>query len=156
MSKRKGSDNLELLKQYRGLVREIELALEELVDPEKSHKEEIDFHYDVYIDKGGETLVLEVEMPGLNVDDISIYTTDKFLEISGSKKTKRSNKYDHCICLERDNGRFRKVIFLGKTVNFNEAQSQLCDGVLTVKMPIVKEKRGIKQITINPGSYNDK
>jgi len=156
MTKRKGSDNLKHLKQYRSLVREIEKGLEELCDPEKTHKEEIDFPYDVYIDKGGKYLVLEVEMPGLNIDDISIYTTDKFIEISGSKKIVKSKKYDHCICLERDNGDFRKVIYLGRTVNLNNAQAHLNNGVLTVKFPIVKEKRGIRKITINSECCNDK
>lgn len=152
MTKRKGSDNLKHLKQYRTLVSEIEKALEELLDPEKSHEGDIDFPYDVYIDKGGETLVLEVEMPGLNADEISIYTTDRFVEISGEKKTKRSNKYDHCICLERDNGRFRKVIYLGKTGNLNNAEAELFDGVLSIRIPIVEEKRGIRKIEINRGS----
>lgn len=148
MTKRKGSDNLKHLKQYRTLVSEIEKALEELLDPEKSHKGDIDFPYDVYIDRCGNTLVLEVEMPGLDADEISIYTTEKFVEISGEKKTKRNNKYNHCICLERDNGSFMKVIYLGKTGNLNNAKAELVDGVLSIRIPIVEEKRGIKTIEI--------
>ena len=155
MTKRKGSDNLKYLKQYRNLVAEIEKALEELVDPEKSHKGDIDFPYDVYIDKGGETLVLEVEMPGLNADEISIYTTDRFIEISGKKSIERSNRYDHCICLERDNGDFKKVVYLGKTVTLNNAEAELKDGVLSIRIPIVEEKRGIKTIPITQRGEND-
>ena len=155
MTKRKGSDNLKYLKQYRNLVDEIEKALEELVDPEKSHKDDIDFPYDVYIDKGGETLVLEVEMPGLDADEVSIYATDRFVEISGSKSIQRNNRYDHCICLERDNGDFKKAIYLGKTVNMNNAEAELIDGVLSIKIPIVDEKRGIKKISITQRGEND-
>jgi HSP20 family molecular chaperone IbpA len=153
MTNRKSSDNLTVLKQYRGLIEEVESALQELLDPEKVPEEEIDFPYDVFIDDGGCRLVVEVETPGLTMEQLKIYGFDQFIEISGNKDTLRSNRYENCVCLERENGTFRKVIHLGKAVNFNNAAISLENGLLTIKFPIIIEKRGI--IKIEPETRGD-
>ena len=148
MTGRKDNDNLWLLKQYRELVNEIERAFQELIDPEKSPKEEIDFPYDVFIDTSANELVIEIEIPGLTVDAVSISAADQLLQVSGMKETLRSNRYENCVCLERENGTFNKIIHLGKAVNLSDASAKIDDGVLTVRFPIVDEKRGIKKIEI--------
>lgn len=146
MTNRKTSDNLSVLKQYRELIESIESALQELLDPEKAPKEEIDFPYDVFIDKGGSQLVVEVEMPGLTMENVNIYGLDQFIEISGKKDTLRSNRYENCVCLERENGTFRKVIYLGRTVDINNTSASIEKGVLTLRLPIITEKRGVMKI----------
>lgn len=149
MTNRKDSDNLKLLKQYRELVEEIESALSDLLDPEKSPKEEIDFPYDVFIEEGGCRLVVEIEIPGITHENISVSAIDKFIEVSGKKNTLRSNRYKNCVCLERENGSFKKVIPLGRTVNFNETRVEIEDGILTLKFPIVVDKRGLIEIDLD-------
>lgn len=148
MTGRKENDNLWLLKQYRELVNEIERAFQELIDPEKSPKEEIDFPYDVFIDTSANELVVEIEVPGLTIDAISLVAADELMQVSGTKETLRSHRYENCVCLERDNGVFNKIIHLGKAVNLSAASAKLEDGVLIVRFPIVDEKRGIKKIEI--------
>lgn len=155
MTERKDSDNLKLLKQYRGLVEEIESALSDLLDPEKSQKSEIDFPYDVFIDEGGCRLVVEVEMPGLTMENVNVFGFDQFIEIRGNKDTLRSSRYENCVCLERENGTFQKVIHLGRAVNFNKAAVSINDGVLVIKFPIVVDKRGIIKIDPETGGENE-
>jgi len=155
MTERKNSDNLSVLKQYRGLVEEIESALSDLLDPEKSQKSEIDFPYDVFIDEGGCRLVVEVEVPGLTMENVSVSGFDQFIEISGDKDTLRSNRYENCVCLERENGTFRKVIHLGRAVNFNKATVSMDNGVLIIKFPIVVDKRGIIKIEPENGGEHE-
>jgi HSP20 family molecular chaperone IbpA len=152
MTNRKNSDNLSALKQYRGLIEAIETALSDLLNPEISHEEEVDFPYDVYIEESGKTIVVEVEIPGISVDCIKVNGFDKFIEIRGMKDTLRSSRYESCVCLERQNGNFRKVIYLGNAVNFKNSSVSLCDGILVLKFPIVEDKRGVIEILTDRGN----
>lgn len=148
MTGRKENDNLWLLKQYRELINEIEKAFAEVINPEKTAGDEIDFPFDVFIDTSSNELVVEIEIPGLNIEDVSLNAADQLLQVSGKKDTLRSNRYESCVCLERENGAFNKIIHLGRAVNLSAVSAHLEDGVLTVRFPLVEEKRGIKKIEI--------
>lgn len=148
MTGRKENDNLWLLKQYRELINEIERAFAEVINPERTAGDEIDFPYDVFIDTPANELVVEIEVPGLTIDAISLNAAEQLLQVSGTKDTLRSNRYQSCVCLERENGPFNKIIHLGRAVNLSASSAHLEDGVLIVRFPLVEEKRGIRKIEI--------
>lgn len=135
------------LKRYHTLKAELEHLVDSLCAPLASEPEEdIHFPFDLFIEN--DELVVEVEMPGLEKEHLHIEGIDKFVEISGEKDTIK-RKYKSCVGLERANGKFKKLIYLEQAVNLQTATATLEDGVLTIRLPLVEEKRGKKQITIN-------
>ena len=106
-------------------------------------EEDINFPFDMYIEN--DEVVIEVEMPGLEKEQVHIEGIDQFLEISGEKDTVK-RKYKCCIGLERTNGKYKKLIYIERSVNMQSAAAQLEDGVLTIRLPLVEEERGKKII----------
>jgi len=134
------------LRRYNNLKLEIERLIDTLITPLTAEAEkDISCSFDLYLE--GEELVVEMEVPGLEKEQLRIEGTDKFLEISGQKDTVK-RKYKVCLGLERANGKFKKLIYIERSVNFQDARASLEDGVLTIRMPLVTEKRGKRLITI--------
>jgi HSP20 family molecular chaperone IbpA len=142
------SDNLVLLKRYRELVSKIEKLLEEHFSPDTGSGDEIDFPVDVFIETASKELVIEIEMAGLNPGSVNITGTDNVLEIWGKKDTIRDDCYESCIYLERENGPFRKLIHIEHPVDYAKAQASFKAGVLIIRLPLINERRGIKNLKI--------
>jgi len=141
LDRKEKSDNLILLKKYRELVSGIEKLLEDYLSPDTDHRDEIDFPADVFIETARNELIIEVEMAGLNADSVKITGIDNVLEIFGEKDTFRDNYYESCICLERENGVFRKLVSIEHPVDYRNADVSFKSGVLIIKLPLIHEKR---------------
>jgi HSP20 family molecular chaperone IbpA len=142
------SDNLVLLKKYHELISSIEKLLEDHLAPDTGQNNEIDFPHDVFIDTDTDEMVIEIEMAGLSAESVKITGIDNLLEISGEKDTTRENFYESCICLERENGIFRKILHIEHPVDYRKAESFFKKGVLFIKLPLINEKRCNNIITI--------
>ncbi len=141
MSRKQKSDNLVLLKKFRELISGIEKLLEEHLSPDTGHSDEIDFPMDVFIETETKEMVIEIEMPGLNADCVKVTGIDNLIEIFGTKDTTRESFYESCICLERENGVFRKIINIEHPVDYQKAVSCFKKGVLIIKLPLIDEKK---------------
>lgn len=75
---------------------------------------------------------VEVELPGVDRDDISILLHSSRLEVKGFKREPREAAPVSYIRLEREYGNFRRVIFLPNAVVPEKAQASLENGVLTL------------------------
>jgi len=140
-------ENFKSLKRYSTIKNELDKLIESILAHLHSKVDkEIDFPVDIYIEDN--TLVIEVEMPGLEKEELLLENIEKFIELTGEKDTVK-RKYKSCVALERTNGKFKKIVYLEKTVNIQKAESFLDEGVLTMKIPLVNEKRGKKIIKIN-------
>jgi len=96
---------------------------------------------DVYECSGN--LVLVVEVPGLFPDQLRIACRDQNLVLSGDRKERRpSGGAAAFLCMERPQGRFKRVIPLDIAVDLRGAQATLDNGVLTITLPRVKDRRG--------------
>ncbi len=134
------------LRRYNDLKAEIERLIDSLLTPvTRDSEKDVSCPFDLYIEENN--LVVEMEVPGLEQHQIQIEGMDKFLEISGEKDTVK-RKYKSCLGLERTNGKFKKIIYIEHSVNFQEARATLREGILTIRMPLVVEKRGKKTIPL--------
>lgn len=139
--------NMNSLKLYTSMKFEIEKLIDQMLAPVNiEREEEVDFPFDMFIEK--DMLVIEIEMPGLEKENVNLEGIDKFIEISGDKNTIKK-KYRNCICIERANGVYKKVIFIDQPVNLQKATAQMDAGVLTITCPVVDEKRCKKIIDID-------
>jgi HSP20 family molecular chaperone IbpA len=90
-----------------------------------------------------ETVVVQVELAGVRAADIRVCLTNTQLVVHGQKKkgTPRLRALTH-LCSERSYGPFSRTIPLRWTVSVREATAELRNGILCVRLPKLKDRRG--------------
>ncbi|MFC2168678.1 Hsp20/alpha crystallin family protein [Acidobacteriota bacterium] len=86
----------------------------------------------VDISERGEDLIVEVELPGVDQNGITIFLYSSRIEVKGIKKENRPCSPFKFLRLEREYGTFRRFIFLPSAVDPEEAKATLENGILTI------------------------
>jgi HSP20 family protein len=89
-------------------------------------------------------LVAEIEVPGINPEDIDISVTGDTLAITGEKKQKADKTGKNYHITERIYGKFSRSIRLPATVDPDRVEAHYKDGILSVtlgKAESIKSKR---------------
>ncbi len=90
-------------------------------------------------------IVLRVELPGLTADQIKIGATNTQLRIWGEKKRRATrNKILSHLCSERSYGKFSRLVPLRWTVSLRDATAEVANGILTVSLPKIADRRGVE------------
>ena len=84
----------------------------------------------------GDSLVAELEVPGMEPLDINISVTGDVLTVSGEKKREREEKEQNYHLVERSYGKFSRSIRLPTTVDPNRVEAPYKDGILTITLDI--------------------
>ncbi len=93
---------------------------------------------DLYEDK--DKLVVKVEVPGFNKEDIDISLHEGALTISGERKEERVEG-SRTTRSERFYGRFQRTFTLPRLVNASKVAAAYKDGILTVTLPKAEEAK---------------
>jgi len=101
---------------------------------------------DVYENK--ESLLVKVELPGMQKEDIDISIHEGVLNISGESKCECGDTQTEMNRSERNYGRFHRSFNLPKPVAVEKVSAQYKDGILTVTLPKMEEARP-RQIEVN-------
>ncbi|HVG39226.1 MAG TPA: Hsp20/alpha crystallin family protein [Pyrinomonadaceae bacterium] len=91
-----------------------------------------------------EVITVKVELPGVERERIGVTLSGSQLIISGEKNRRapsRRRGISH-LCSECSSGRFSRTLPLRWTISVREATAELRDGVLVVRLPKLKERRG--------------
>jgi HSP20 family protein len=92
-----------------------------------------------------EAIVLSVELPGVTAEQIKIGATNTQLRIWGEKKRRLPrNKILSHLCSERSYGRFSRIVPLRWTVSIQDGSAELANGMLTVHLPKIEDRRGVE------------
>ena len=100
---------------------------------------------DLTVDK--DSVQVEVDLPGLTKDDVSVTLQDNFLTIRGEKKHETETKEANYFFKERVHGTFSRTIELPVPVNAGKIDARFKDGVLHVSLPKTEEAKP-KQIEV--------
>ncbi|MBC8096087.1 MAG: Hsp20/alpha crystallin family protein [Akkermansiaceae bacterium] len=100
---------------------------------------------DLHEDK--ENIVVQVELPGMNKEDIDITLHAGSLSISGERKSEQKFEDAEVYRSERFVGRFQRTVSLPSAVAADRVKAQYKDGVLTVTLPKTEEAKP-KQINV--------
>lgn len=87
-----------------------------------------------------ESLVFEVELPGIDPGDVLVKVYDDIVIIDGVKREIREGKLLGYVCMERKFASFRRVLRIPVAVNAQEGRASYNEGVLTVTFPKLKNK----------------
>ena len=98
-------------------------------------------------------VVVKVEAPGLAKNEISVVFQGPKMVLSGEKKQpKMDRSLRGYLCLERSFGKFTRSLYIDRAVDLTQANAELSEGILTVTMPTLKDRRGSEfRLTIVDG-----
>jgi len=93
-------------------------------------------------------VVAEVEMPGLNKNDIKVQVSDQGIEIKAETKaeTKHEDKKRGMYRFERNYSGFYRHFSLPNNVDANKANAEYKDGVLKITVPKLKIEEQKKKL----------
>jgi HSP20 family protein len=95
---------------------------------------------DVFDCRGRVTIVAEV--PGLAPESIRVVCRDHSLTITGERRERKPSGAAAFLCVERPQGRFTRTIPLDMALDVRQAEARLANGLLTVTIPRLKDRRG--------------
>src|SRR5687767_2083362 len=89
----------------------------------------------------GRDLVIKVELPDVNREDVAVTVENNTLTLSGEKKLPADVKEDQFRRVERRYGTFSRSFTLPTTVDAAKVSADFKNGVLTVKLPFKEEAK---------------
>lgn len=103
---------------------------------------------DVYEDE--QNLVLKLEVPGMNEDDLKVSLENNNLTISGERKFEKDEKEENFHRIERRYGSFTRTFRLPNTVDAEKADASYDKGILKITLAKRAEAKP-KTIKVVPG-----
>lgn len=89
-------------------------------------------------------VVVRVELPGVEAEAVEVILTSTQLRVSGRKKKGAPRGRIAHLCSERSYGHFSRAVPLRWAVSAPDATAELRQGVLTVRLPKLKDRRGVE------------
>lgn len=83
------------------------------------------------ISEDEESIVVQAEIPGVDMSEIELTLTNKSLVIKGERKVEQGKYYRQ----ERPTGAFQRIVTLGVPVDRDGIKATLQNGVLSVTLP---------------------
>lgn len=87
-----------------------------------------------------DSLVFEIDLPGIEPEDVLLKVYDNLVIIEGIKKERPEEKRLRYICMERNLESFRRVIKVPVPILSGEGKALYRDGVITLSFPKLREK----------------
>lgn len=88
-----------------------------------------------------EVLTIEVELPGVRKEDMELALVKNTLRLTALKFECFENNKVNYVCMERNFGRLYRTLDLPFPVDTSKIKAVYKDGVLTVTIPRVEDKR---------------
>jgi HSP20 family protein len=94
-------------------------------------------HWQPHVDmcETPEEIIVEVELPGVQREDVRIEVEGDFLHITGERRTTAEHQRRNYYRLERHYGRFERQLRLPRTVAREGIRAEFDAGILTITLP---------------------
>ena len=94
-----------------------------------------------------EELLVRMELPGVNKEDVHISLTDHVLTIKGEKHQEEGEEHERCCFEERVWGSFERSFYLTDEIDTEKIAATYQHGVLQVRLPKTKGSKA-RQIEV--------
>lgn len=101
---------------------------------------------DVYRSENPPTLTVQIELPGVDPDDVQLIASPQGLIVAGERR--RPKDCGHYQQMEIDYGPFQRQITLSVDIDPEEAAATYERGILTVRLPIAPQPAARESVTI--------
>lgn len=98
-----------------------------------------DLAVDVY--EEGNNVVAEMNLPGIDPQNVDVSVEDTYLRISGSREEKSEDEQTEYYTREIRRGSFERMVRLPQSVKAGEAEAEYKGGVLRVTIPKAQEEK---------------
>ena len=102
----------------------------------------------VDVDEHEDHYHINMDLPGLAKDDVTLAYNNGTLTISAERKNEKTAESDNCHCSERSFGTVERSFRLGKTVDSGKITASMENGVLSVRLG-KREELAPKQISVD-------
>ena len=103
----------------------------------------------IEIEARDNNLVVSVELPGLDDEDVEVDITDDMLIVQGEREVERDQDDRGVRRTERQYGRFYRAIALPDGADTDKATAEFDNGVLRITIPVAQDQSsGVRQIPI--------
>lgn len=107
------------------------------------------FTPDVNTREGDYAYHIDVDLPGINKDNIHVKVDNNILTISGERKTKEETKKEDYYKVESYFGKFERRFTLPDDVDAENIHAESTDGVLEITVPkMLRKAEQVKKIEI--------
>jgi HSP20 family protein len=89
-----------------------------------------------------DSLIVKVEVPGMDSKDIQISLQENLLTIKGEKRQEQEEKDEHYHRVERTYGMFARSVRLPVTVDASKVAASFKNGLLTITLPKTPTSKG--------------
>ncbi len=86
-------------------------------------------------------LEVTVDLPGVDAATVRVIAKGDGVLIAGEKAARRARRESSFHLVERDYGRFARVVRLGRACDTSKARATLANGELRVSVPKIAERR---------------
>ena len=80
-------------------------------------------------------VIIEAELPGLDIKDVELTFENGVLSISGEKKSEKREEKENYHLMERHYGRFQRSLRLPESIDENKVEAKFEKGILRVMLP---------------------
>ena len=87
-------------------------------------------------------VTVTVELPGVRAEQIEVALTNEHLRVRGRKRKGAPRGSITHLCSERSFGQFARTVPLRWPIRKDAATAELKDGLLTVRLPKLEDRRG--------------
>ena len=108
----------------------------------------------VEVRQAGNNLVIHVDLPGLNENDVKVETTEEGLAIHGERRREHTSEEGGWRHSERVYGRFYRLIPLPESAKLEETKANFRNGVLEVVVPVPEMQRKNRQIPVGTSNQS--
>jgi HSP20 family protein len=91
-----------------------------------------------------EWVTVTMELPGVRAEQLEVALTNEELRVRGRKRRGAPRGVISHLCSERSFGPFARAILLRRPVRREAATAELKDGLLTVRLPKLEDRRGVE------------
>lgn len=94
-----------------------------------------------------DSVVVKAELPGIDEDKVDVEIMDNVMTISGEKEAEKEEEGEGFYYKESHSGSFQRSFTLPADVKAEQAEAEMKNGVLSITVPKVEEKKA-KKISI--------
>lgn len=102
------------------------------------------WHPTVDIYNRSDELVVELELPGVKMEDLDLRIEENHLILEGTRKRSDEFKEEERLYNERLFGAFHRVIHLPSDVDAERTEARFTEGLLVIRLPKTKHEDGKK------------
>ncbi|MEO1132546.1 MAG: Hsp20/alpha crystallin family protein [Cyanobacteria bacterium J06639_1] len=109
--------------------------------PEDGGMGELAFMPSAELEEKDDSVVLKLEVPGMEAEDIDIEVTDDVVTIRGERKSESETEENGMKRSEFSYGKFERMVRLPSKVNGTDVEATYDSGILTLAMPKVEDEK---------------